>query len=96
MDMRFPIILCQTLCRLSGLFWTTEEGRVGDGTPSSSQVGCQHRLILEDTIPSAEHHTFVIILTADCLTWIMNQKYRQKLWRLAALSWVGPELQVHS
>lgn len=46
---------------------------MGDGTPSSSQAGCQHGLILEDMIPSAEHHTFVIILTADCLTWIMNE-----------------------
>lgn len=31
-------------------------------------------LIFEDMVLSAEHHTFIIIRTADCLTLTMNQK----------------------
>lgn len=36
-------------------------------------------LIFEDMIPSAEHHTFIIIRTADCLTLTMNQKVQAEV-----------------
>lgn len=41
-------------------------------------------LMGEPMSSSAEHHTFIIIHTADCLTPMMNQQIHAAVWHLAA------------
>lgn len=52
-------------------------------------------LISEGMIPSEEHHTFIIIHTADCLTLIMNQQIQEEVPASGSLS-PGSVLSVHA
>lgn len=54
-------------------------------------------LILEYTIPPAKHHTFIIILTTDCLTLIMKQQIQAEVMLSGSPSHGSvPSMRAHS
>lgn len=80
-----PIIFNQTHFLLSRcvLDYGKRDGRGWDSRQQTSRLPAQ-ALISEWVIPSEEHHTFIIILTADCLRLIMNQQIQAAVLCLAA------------
>lgn len=87
--MRSPVILCQTHFTLSRfvLHYRQRSGAGGVmGLHAADKQAVSTGLTLEYIIPSAEHHTFIIIHTADCLTLIMNQQIQTEVLVSCSLS----------
>lgn len=80
-----PIIFNQTHFLLSRcvLDYGKRDGRGWDSKQQTSRL-LARTLISEWVIPPEEHHTFIIILTADCLRLIMNQQIQAAVLCLAA------------
>lgn len=79
MDLRSIIIFHQKHLTFSVFILDCWQRNVGGGTSATEEQAVSMGLILEYMIPSVEHHTFIIIHTADCLTLIMNQQMQEEV-----------------